>query len=866
MAYHDGRVSAGGAANQAPVSSQCGGYSREQNYTSVSSYDRQMGAEACSTDDSFVPYLATVLQHLVSISPPGLGEITSFHAIKEPQISIHDYLDRIAKYFGCSNECFVLSLVYIDRIIKLHRDFNVSILNIHRLLITSVMLAAKFFDDVYYSNKHYARVGGVRTREMNLLETQFLTLINYHLYVSPQEYDQYRRNVLAAVQYARHLSPSPLSSNRHSPSSPAAALPSSNSPHPATSEGNCALVASPSHGSGPAACHAAVAGFPREGTGGAAGQAGSRAGGVRSRGEEVLGAAEGARAAAQTQHAAVLRESRGGLRTSSSGALLSDRDSCYSQDEARQPHHRSSHSCTPALHGERGGEDRRAPPRGGAEAAWVAAAARHEGGREGSPSGCCEEEVVMMSVRRGSQPTGLRGGRGGVEAYREVEDERHGEDAVFTEEGAIYAERTQPWVECGEEDGDEDDVAGDAYSGMAVAMAAGDEESFHVHHHHHAAQRPRHVADEEEWEGDGGAPSIAEEKKDSHEKAALSPAGRHVSGAAYGHMVHASAHRFVGENGGSGAEAGSGDSVHRPASKCGDCCSSSSTTAASSAAALAHPYRATSSSPPGTAPAAAFVSVSNASASALPASAPAGFTYVRGTTGTAAALASPGVEGGVAQQARKSVSSVAPSRAPHYVASGCGADGASTASSGGSSCATTQSCVSSCVTPHSMNSSPDVCMDELAGDGAGGSGGGRGVCGFVGSGARNGACPLASRRRGTNAPRGSGTPRSALTDGEACSRSENTRRRSHHETTNADDDESESMRKHHESSQHWPRASILGGSNGFAAPSSLHPASTAVAARQQGGGGAPFAVVGASAAPLGSFASGASRGVCSRGS
>lgn len=117
----------------------------------------------------------------------------------------------------------MLSLVYIDRILKLHGDFNVSILNIHRLLITSVMLAAKFFDDVYYSNKHYARVGGVRTREINLLETQFLTLINYHLFVSPQEYDQYRRNVLAAVRYARNLPSGPSRFSSESSSSAAAA-------------------------------------------------------------------------------------------------------------------------------------------------------------------------------------------------------------------------------------------------------------------------------------------------------------------------------------------------------------------------------------------------------------------------------------------------------------------------------------------------------------------------------------------------------------------------------------------------------------------------------------------------------------------
>eukprot|EP01068_Selenidium_serpulae_P002663 Selendium_serpulae@DN2603_c0_g1_i1.p1 len=157
-------------------------------------------AEAEPTPPSFVPALAVVLTHLVNVQDPAnTRSLTRFHAVKAPDISIKDYLDRIQKYFGCTNECFVLSLVYIDRIVKVHKEkFSVSILNIHRLLITSVMLAAKFFDDVYYSNSFYARVGGVKNREINILETHFLSLINYQLFVSPQEYDQYRMQVVQA--------------------------------------------------------------------------------------------------------------------------------------------------------------------------------------------------------------------------------------------------------------------------------------------------------------------------------------------------------------------------------------------------------------------------------------------------------------------------------------------------------------------------------------------------------------------------------------------------------------------------------------------------------------------------------------------
>merc|ERR1719409_2507088 len=126
--------------------------------------------------------------------------VTRFHAIRAPQLSIHDYLMRIAKYFQCSSECFVLCLIYIDRIVKQHPEFTISNLNIHRLLVTSVMLAAKFFDDVYYSNAYYAKVGGVKTKEVNALESQFLQLIDWKLHVSPQEYDQYRNHVYMAVR------------------------------------------------------------------------------------------------------------------------------------------------------------------------------------------------------------------------------------------------------------------------------------------------------------------------------------------------------------------------------------------------------------------------------------------------------------------------------------------------------------------------------------------------------------------------------------------------------------------------------------------------------------------------------------------
>jgi|Transcript_67931 hypothetical protein len=159
------------------------------------------GQEVGAAGPSFVPALANVLSHMASLSGRP-QRATRFHAIRPPQLSICDYLSRISTYFQCSHECFVLGLVYIDRIVKLHPEFTICHLNIHRLLVTSIMLSAKFFDDVYYSNSYYAKVGGVRTQELNALEAQFLVLIQWKLHVLPQEYDQYRNHVLMAVRGA----------------------------------------------------------------------------------------------------------------------------------------------------------------------------------------------------------------------------------------------------------------------------------------------------------------------------------------------------------------------------------------------------------------------------------------------------------------------------------------------------------------------------------------------------------------------------------------------------------------------------------------------------------------------------------------
>lgn len=147
-----------------------------------------------------VQVLAAVLERLVCANTPiaraDPGQVTKFHALKAPGIGILQYLERIHKYASCSSECFIMALIYIDRLIQ-RNNFLLTELNVHRVVITAILLAAKFFDDAYYNNAYYAKVGGVLVSEMNGLEVDFLFRINFSLHVTPELFEKYRAELLS---------------------------------------------------------------------------------------------------------------------------------------------------------------------------------------------------------------------------------------------------------------------------------------------------------------------------------------------------------------------------------------------------------------------------------------------------------------------------------------------------------------------------------------------------------------------------------------------------------------------------------------------------------------------------------------------
>ncbi|KAJ6853504.1 cyclin-P4-1 [Iris pallida] len=134
--------------------------------------------------------------------------VSAFQGLSKPAISVRAYLERIFRYANCSPSCYVVAYIYLDRFVHRHPAVLIDSFNVHRFLITSVLTAVKFMDDIYYNNAYFAKVGGVSLMEMNYLEVDFLFGVGFELNVTPVVFTSYC-SILQSEMYSECPPPPP---------------------------------------------------------------------------------------------------------------------------------------------------------------------------------------------------------------------------------------------------------------------------------------------------------------------------------------------------------------------------------------------------------------------------------------------------------------------------------------------------------------------------------------------------------------------------------------------------------------------------------------------------------------------------------
>jgi len=125
-----------------------------------------------------------------------------FRSKAAPKISIGAYLARLRQHLPCSGSCFVLALVYLDRVARADERVAVCEYTCHRLILTGIMLASRFYDeeeDTHFHNAWFAKLGGVSVQGLAGLEGEFLRRIDWRLHVSTEEYTVYHEWVCSAA-------------------------------------------------------------------------------------------------------------------------------------------------------------------------------------------------------------------------------------------------------------------------------------------------------------------------------------------------------------------------------------------------------------------------------------------------------------------------------------------------------------------------------------------------------------------------------------------------------------------------------------------------------------------------------------------
>lgn len=106
-------------------------------------------------------------------------------------VTVFQYLQNIQKMFKCPSVCYLIALIYIQRLEgeNIFIDKNISL--DYKIFLAAMLVAIKSIVDKPFSNKYYARVGWVDVKELNECERNFLNWLQFNVFVSPEDLNKF---------------------------------------------------------------------------------------------------------------------------------------------------------------------------------------------------------------------------------------------------------------------------------------------------------------------------------------------------------------------------------------------------------------------------------------------------------------------------------------------------------------------------------------------------------------------------------------------------------------------------------------------------------------------------------------------------
>eukprot|EP00760_Papus_ankaliazontas_P038144 PhM_4_TR8884/c0_g1_i1/m.13954 len=148
--------------------------------------------------EQLVPSVADALEAVLqqhSLVVKSSGDTTdpqfkAFETSQKPQITVEEYVWRIAEYTYTSPSTLLTALVFLDRLMSRY-DLLLTLMNMYKLFFVAVRVASKVVDLRTLNNKNFAGIGGINNKHLNDLEALFITLLHFDVFVSPVEFQRY---------------------------------------------------------------------------------------------------------------------------------------------------------------------------------------------------------------------------------------------------------------------------------------------------------------------------------------------------------------------------------------------------------------------------------------------------------------------------------------------------------------------------------------------------------------------------------------------------------------------------------------------------------------------------------------------------
>jgi hypothetical protein len=105
------------------------------------------------------------------------------------EMKLEEFIIRYVNYLKFDHHLLVLAMMLVDKALK--TGFILTERNIQKFVFVVFVIVQKFFSDVSFSNKDYAKVGLLQCNELLMLELSLMDMLQFNVFINDVQYEEY---------------------------------------------------------------------------------------------------------------------------------------------------------------------------------------------------------------------------------------------------------------------------------------------------------------------------------------------------------------------------------------------------------------------------------------------------------------------------------------------------------------------------------------------------------------------------------------------------------------------------------------------------------------------------------------------------